>query len=353
MTTKRSKLSRVLLLATLLILVAICITAKLAGPNYLRNKLVTNIQESCPTCQIKIAYLEIHYLTSTVILQGVEFVSDPSTVTTVDFNAPNVIVDIHPISLILGAPAINRLELTKFQIVVADDNAKPPAPGPINYRWVEGLPAFSIDEIKLHEAEFEYMLKTKGKEAKIDVHNIEATITKFGTRKDISPRFVNGDLTAKLEKSGSVKIKLQVDLFEEKNEDQILIDIKEMHLPEMDHFFGIADGVTLEGELHHALTKLNLSEGNLTGSLELYYKDLELKYALTRERGKLENFLSNLISSVAIAKKRPDKPGQPVPVIAINAKRAQNEGLIKFLLRGLKGGAEKIMSRKDLKKKKN
>jgi hypothetical protein len=154
---------------------------------------------------------------------------------------------------------------------------------------------------------------------------------------------VNAELKAKLLDSGLVNFKLNADLFSVQNEDKLEISVQHQNLSELDVFFDIEDGITLNGQINEIGAKVSLHQGMLKGDLWADYKDLAIEMSPTRQTSAFKAALTNLIQKIEIAKTKPEG-SKPMPHAEVNYQRRPGQGVVNFILQGLKEAAFKIAS---------
>jgi hypothetical protein len=286
-----------------------------------------------------------------VLAAGVNYRGDPSLSTSCDFSVESVKAEFKLLSLLKDAPVVKRVELSRPRVTVREKYDAPPPPRPESpppgYA-LAGFPAVRVGEVQIHEGEFIYEQLIYGKTGRLEIHHVNSKTGSFVTRDWLLSSGYRHPLdvktTAVLGGSGKVLLDLHFDPFAEKNVDQILIGLENQDMKELDPLFSVTDGVGLTGVLKRAWASLEIREGKLSGNLEASYDHLQFKYQPIPGRGKIVSKLTQILHSLSIAQTRPKKNEKTAPSSQISEQRQPEEPITKFLLRGLKDAAQKILS---------
>ena len=317
----------------------------------LRSKIESALREKCPSCKLEIARLGVSWLRAQVLAEGVRFTSDASSNVACDFSVAKVDAHFKPFSYLGEVPVVKKLDLTGLHVTVREKANSPPSPRPDfpppGYAF-KGFPPARVGEIRVHDGGFTYEQIIFGKLAKLDVHHVEAEAGSFVTRQSL---LAEGDhprlemkATALLENSGKVRLDVEFDPFAEKNHDQIVLEVQSQRMAELNPLFGVTDGIRLTGVLENARASMDLREGHLSGTLQASYENLQFKYDTTPDRGKIASSLAQIFHALEVSKTRPKEGDKTLPESRISERRTVREPITKFLLRGLKDAAQKILS---------
>jgi hypothetical protein len=201
------------------------------------------------------------------------------------------------------------------------------------------VPAMEVGGIYVADGELIYENRSHGK-AVIELHDVHGEVRGFATRSGS----VDFTAFARLEKSGSVTLRVAFAPFIENNDDHIEIAVVGQNLNELNRFFVPEAGIELKGSLRRAVAKLELRRGRLSGRLRAAYEDLEVKALATSDRGKLSAALQTLIQSMLTSRTRPSSPTRPDPVETVTAQRLPHEPITRLLARGLQKAAQQLIT---------
>jgi hypothetical protein len=344
---------RTILVVILTIAVLTGVTVYLGFSSYAKSKIEGSLAQGCPECDFKIGELKISPFKGTALAHFISFSSDPKNNTTVKVKAYHVQMDCDFSKLIRGKIEINKITLKDFKVTVEEKYNPDEKPAPeselktieTSYggKFLEGLPEAKVQGISLQNGTLEYIMKKFGKDATLTVSEINAEITPLGTRKEIGPKYVYADLKAKLQQSGEVTFKLRADLFSVANDDKIEIRVQNQNMKELDTFFMSEDGILMSGYINDIHAVVDLTQGIISGDLWADYKDLMLEVKPTKETGALKAALTNVLQKIKIAKAKPE-PGQEPARVPVLYQRLPGQGIVKFILMGLKEAAFKAAS---------
>jgi hypothetical protein len=320
----------------------------------IRNKMVRALAKSCPACQLRMGRITTHLWPARLTFENLVYTGDPGDSTVFDFSAEKISLEfkLHSlISFMSDAPDLKRVEVFRPRVLVSEVDGGPPGQRPAfpppGYA-LKGFPAIRVGGVFLHDGTLTYELKVRGKPADINVYDINGETNEFVTRAALLQKDDRHDLkmdaTGRLEKSGSVHLKVAFDPFAEKNEDTIELEVDGQNMAELNPFFDREDGLDFKGVLEHTHAKLSLSQGRLIGLLRASYKDLDFDYRPTPDRAPIPTFLQNTIQSAMTAKTRPKEGEDNPPQAIVQAERLPREPITKLLIRGLKDAAKKILA---------
>lgn len=333
----------------------VLVTDLIIFPHYLKNKITNVLSQSCPACQVHIGGVQINPFKNAASATYVSFVNDPKSPTIIKISLSKIaiVTDFRNLLEKNETKVIDLVEVQDFAITI-EENYNPQEPpkseeelkkleASYGGKFLEGLPPIKSESIRLKNAKLDYILHKFGKEAQITVSEINTQISKFGTRKDLGPRFIVANLTGKVQKTGHLKFYLRADLFSVENEDRIDISIAHQSMADLDSFFVYEDGIEMKGEINDVHANVRINQGQLSGSLFANYHDLDLHMVPTPEAGKLKVSFENILQGLKVAKTKPDKH-KPPPVAFIKYSRKPNDSIVEFILQGLKGAAFKVVS---------
>lgn len=300
---------------------------------------------------MQIKDLQVSLFLAKVVAVGIEFKGDPVANPQIHFSAEEIVAQFKLVSFLQGVPTLELLDLSGLHVTLIEPDTKSHSTGPDYPPPGEGVKSFPIarmDEILIHHSQFTYRHSVHGRVSKIDVREIDGKIGAFVTRDWLLEKGYRQPLkmaaTALLEKSGRVSLQVSFDPFAQKNHDEILIKVKGQSLSDLNSFFKIEEGIHLSGVLEEGVASMKLSEGHLSGSLTAVYKDIQVKFEKTPDRGAIKSFLTTLAQSIASSKTRPKKGEKSLPRAPIKAERHPHEPITKLLIRGLLNSAKEIMT---------
>jgi hypothetical protein len=344
------KLKVAIVFISLFILVGVASAVYL--PYYLSEK-VNLIKEACPKCELEFKKPVINIFSGTISAQGLMFKSDQSDDTALIVACNQLTIHVKPASLVSPPYIINLLEIDGLKVKVIEKHSASEPKHSANElikleksyggEVMKSLPSLEIKSLKLAHSQLDYVYKIFKKSAQLTVSEIDAGIESIATRPDLGPRFTDVNLTGKFQQSGHVSIKIKADLFSVKNDDTLEIEVKSQKLPELNYFFGIEDGVFLEGVIHFIRAKINLKSGFETGFLTVSYQGLKFLLKETPDRGLLKTAIAQFVQSSTLIESRPNDKYK-VPSVPVSYHRKPGEGMIKYILGGLKEAAFKAIS---------
>jgi hypothetical protein len=228
------------------------------------------------------------------------------------------------------------------------DTSSPPYPEP--GAVLVDLPAARVGGVQVEHGAFTYEVVKDAQIARIELHDIEAEIGSFATRKELVGRDYDRPLDmraeGRLEHSGAFDVKVRFEPFAAKNEDEIGIDVRRQDMAELGSFFAVESGIRTSGSLTQAHASLHLSQGVLAGKLAARYSGFHFEVIPNPRHGNLKSALMQTLLSMKYSSEQPKAAAksQASPEIPVNAQRDPHMPIIKWILKGLKPAAEKILS---------
>lgn len=340
------------------VILGLCIMAlvvfSLAEPSpgnaWLKRVITTKINSNCQQCQFQIEKLHVSPLSFSVSAEGVLLSVQGST--SIDAQVDTLQIHFDWRRLMYGQLVVSEVRVARPRVKIVErdeeahkkDDIASPIAEPIERPFSLSLPALLVRELRVEFGQFTYVHEGNGKQAVLEVNQINGRILDFPTHPGLTPSLTELDAVCVLERSGVGHLHAKFDLLNYQNDDHIEIDLKEMKLQQMDPFFGKEDGIKIEGTLHHAYAALEIRRGLLTGALTANYDGMKLTFHKTRERGVVSSFLSSLVGSLEIAEKRPRGPHDQPEALVHEVRKSDERSVIKFLLAGLKPAAQQILT---------
>jgi hypothetical protein len=334
-----------------LLSVAAVKTAETVGANTVKTHLISALKRSCPACSLEIGELRFSLFNKRVLATDIHYSGDPKQDSTLRFSAERIEIRVDPFSLLRREPHIESIDAIQPDVIVREKSNTPPGEHPAfpsPGAAFKDFPMAQVDHVRIYGGKFVYEIESHGQVGKLRISEIDGNVSRFATRQGLlSERYrlpVLMVATAKLESSGSVKFRVLFDPFAEKNRDSIELDVRGQKMQELNPFFSVESGLTFEGFLKKGNARLTVAEGHLSGTLEGSYEGLKLDFHPTPERGKLSSTLTTAISSLKTAKTRPKSEQNQAPQADISAQREPHEPITKFLIRGLRDAAKKVLT---------
>lgn len=329
-------------------------------PHYLVKKAHAVLKESCPSCQLEIDALRVNAFSFPTHLTVRNFRLNVPTqkYEGYELTADQIDARINPFSLLSEAPTLESIDFQKPHATIRERQGSPPgkhAYAPEPGAAFASFPKMRVNSIRIFDGKFTYVdfvpnLKEpnqKALQAKINVTRIDATVDSFVTRAELlTPRYqhmLNVHATAKLEDEGDVDIKLSFDPFAAKNHDALEVRVRNESLSNINSFFTAESGMEFTGTLQEGLAHIEMSEGQLRGTLNAEYNNLSVKFDASPKRGKLSSTIMSLLASLKTTKNRPG-PGASATPASLFSVRKPYEPVTKWILRSLIDAAQKIIT---------
>jgi hypothetical protein len=330
-------------LAVCLVLIVIVVLVILAGPALARRRLVSGVLSNCSNCSFAVDDLSIGLFPTRVALTGVRYKSDPAEFVVLAFDIPHVAGRIPLLSVIRRRWTFTNIDASGAAFDVLEKDPKPETP-PKPDTFPQALPPIAVGTITVANGRFTYTHRTHERDAIIRLTEVNGAGGHFTSREELGPSDTSFDVHARLEQSARAHVRARFDpLAGAANDDHVWIDVDRLPLREMNPFFEIDSGVTLGGALERANAALEIRNGRLTGTLDARYRDLSMDYHKTEDRGAVKSFFTETLGKVMMEKTR---EANPPPPVRIDVRREPGDGIIKFLLSGLKPAARDLMQGK-------
>jgi hypothetical protein len=353
MSAQRSRSPRLLWLGAgiaLLLAVMLGISGQVAA-QLVKTRLTASLKRSCPACSLEIGELQISLFTGRIRVDEIRYSGDPKEDSTLRFSAERLEARVNPLSLLRHQPQIESIDAIQPVVTIREKADTPPgahALFPSPGSAFKSFPAAQVDHVRVYGGKFNYELDNHGRVGKIELSQINGNVSRFATRERLLTEKYRQPIlmvaTARLEQSGSVKFRVSFDPFADKNHDSIDLELRGQKMEELNPFFTVESGLSLSGVLKQGKAELVVSQGHLSGTLSGSYEDLKLKFQPTPERGKIKSKVTTMISSIETAKTRPKPQEKQPPEAQVSAQREPREPITKFLIRGLRDAAKKVLT---------
>lgn len=205
-------------------------------------------------------------------------------------------------------------------------------------RWT-----FYIGGIEANNGTFTYVHLYKPHDAAIHVTNIDARTEEWGNSPRLKHQVARGHARGYLEKSGAFILDLATTLTPTPMYVDLKLHLSEQNLSDLNAYFNYSDGITLAGMLYDGQTEIKIREKNLSGWVHANYKNLDIHFSKTKDRGSVATFFSNLVKSIKLDASDVGEPSSE-QTRAVELQRKERESIINFILRGMKDAALKVAS---------
>jgi hypothetical protein len=361
--------SRWLLLIFLLALALLLLGLRAAAPEWARHELLKRLNEKCPACRFEVRGLELGVLSGLVVARGVGFLSDPKDGTHFGATAEALTVKVRLSSLLGHAPWVELVRIEGMDLIVADYAHSKPNTEPPSYPFIGRLPTVRVEKLEVRGSKFTYALDPPGQQrvpnpanipgtvsvaealarkkhfAYLKFHAIDADFGPIGTKRGISPQFVNAAATASQGGKAKVRVEVRLGLFENEKIDDIDILVRNADLSEINTMFGPTEGVRIQGLLHQGKARIEVRKRKLTSTVQLEYGGLKVKYLKGHEgRSRFKTFLSNVVSGVMVDEQKlaNNSKGKSKGTATLVQKPFDN--VFSFLRDGLRDSVKKVAS---------
>jgi hypothetical protein len=351
--------------------VALGVAATAFGPSLLRSSLISQVKNSCPRCELRIESVQLALITGHLVAEGVEFKDDPHKNVTVDFSIDHLDASFKPLSFLPflhEAPVLLNSLARGAKVKVRElqsDGESPPAASssrgasepdyPPSGAVLVDLPKARVGGVNVDHGAFTYEAVKDGRVGRIELSDVRARVGSFATREALATGEYGHPLQmgalARLEHSGHVSLRVRFDPFATKNRDDIEVDVRGQEMAALGSFFIAESGVKVSGLLEQLHASLQLSQGDLTGKLSASYKGFHFEIMPNSDHGQVKTAVMQMLISTKFSSdqpkvgKKPANPSAPLPPeVSVSAQREPKMPVMKWILKGLKPAAEKILS---------
>lgn len=333
-----------LLLSSILVLFTAIAVGSFYLPDYLKEKIESEVPKTCSKCRLKIGDLDLPLLQpGDVTFHNLDFSYGDEGTTQVFAKAALLDFHVSLRSLLKHHVHIHRLMVSHFDVTVIDgDKHSPPEP-----KKEDSSPNADADydlvigPLRYLNGSFQYVRNHEGTTATLHVQDINGTLTSIDPRAD---RIIKGQLTARYERSGHSELEILTNPFLKPLQVDVKLAVKDQDLNDLSLFFEPNAGVRLKGKIDEGLGMVSVKGDALKATDWIVYEDLDAKVLRGKEYSGFVAFFENLGLGLAMQQKNTELE-KAEQTKSVELKQEANESLISFVLRGLKEAAMKVATR--------
>ena len=237
--------------------------------------------------------------------------------------------------MLYGRARVARLAVESPEVTLIDDDA---GQAPTPPRGAFDRPAIEVDDVEIDQGTFLFVRVTKQTRAVIGLRQIRGHVAAFGTTKSRRDDPVKGEITAQLGFSGESHLSFTARPAAERTEADVTIEMKDQNLADLGDFFEPNVGLKIAGTMIHGQSTSKMRGDQLTTRLDARFEGLRLNVVRTADRGAWATLFTNLGLAVGMKGHNVDSPRSEQKRTVIT-RRAADDSLISFFLRGLKDAA--------------
>lgn len=332
-----------ILLSSVLVLFTATAIGSFYLPDYLKNKIETEVQAECEKCRLKIGDLDVPlFQPGDLTFHNLDFSFGDEGATQVFAKAALLDVHISLRSLLKHHIYLRNLMITHFDVTVIDgDKHSPPPEGGKEKPSEPSDFTFSIAPLRYLNGSFQYVRNHEGTTATLHVQDINGTLTAVDPKSD---HIIKAHLTARYERSGHAELEILTNPFIKPLQVDVKLAVNDQDLNDLTLFFEPNAGVQIHGKINEGLGLVSVIGDELKATDWIVYQDLDAKVLKGKEYSGFVAFFENLglglamqSSNVELEKDQQTK--------SVELKKEGGESLISFILRGLKEAAMKVATR--------
>ncbi len=313
-----------------LALILMIITAGYIVPYQLRKQITNTIEGNCNSCEFTTEEIDLGLFPTRVVLDDVHFVGGDRKSTLIDSHIERLIFTISTRMLLNHVLKIKQLAVIKPNVIVTEGDQKGDH-SPKN----ESKSAWDleIDHINIDGGYFTYHRKHLEKTGTLQISDINGSVGEISSKEEKRDQPVIAKVTAILEQSGKIDLKISPNLFSKEIHVDVLLGLSKLNLAEINRYFEPDDGIKLKGVITQSEAKVSVRGKSLHSEVMVDYYGLGIKFSKTSDRSSLTAIITNLLAGVKPMKDR----GRTA-----NVNRNPDEPLVGFILRGMKEAALKV-----------
>lgn len=315
------------------------------SPKIVREKIMTYVHENCASCVLDIETIRVDGFSATITLKKIKFSGGNPKATAVEAQIPKLKLEFALSGFFKSIVHVDEISVDHPEIKIIEGDLKARSKKSKEEKTIE----FLVDEIELDNGTFTYVREHNGKLAPIHVTNIDIEVDKFGSTKEMRDKPIEGEVTALLEETGKVKIKVATYLFKTPLDTKVNLGLDQFDLSKMNTYFETNDGIKLKGQLVHADSEVVIKGDQLFSNVEAEYTKLDVEFKKNSERTALGAFFSTLLADLQMQSKNTDVEAKK-QIQSAEIKREPQEAIIGFIFRGMKEAALLVASKKEPKK---
>ena len=264
-----------------------------------------------------------------MVINDVHFGGDPKS-TLIDSHIERLIFTISTRMLLKNVLKIKQIAAIKPNVIVTegDLNGDHSPNDESKSAW-----ELEIDHINIKDGYFTYHRQHIEKTGTLQINHINGSIGEISFMKPKREQPVIAQVTAILEQSGKIDLKITPYLFSKEINVDVSLELSDLNLAETNRFFEPNDGIKLKGMITQSVAKVTVRGKNLHSEVKVDYYGLGIKFSKTSERSSLTALITNLLAGVKPKKDR----GR-----SANVYRKPDEPLVGYILRGMKEAALKV-----------
>lgn len=307
-------------------------------PHELKIRIPAAIEQVCGGCSFKIRKASVSLLPPSVTFRDLSFVAGNPQSTAFDVKVDRITARLSLLALLNHMIQIKLLQIEAPYVVITEGDLRAlPSPKTNSANdW-----RFRIERTEFEHGTFLYNRLNQDKQARLRTSAIHGNIGAVGTNAELIKAVTEGQAQGILEKSAPFGMRVLAVIFSERPIIDLELKIHELHLEELNPFFTIYDGITLSGRIYNARASADVRGNHLTSQVRAKYKDLNIVYGKTKDRGVFTAFFTNLVRSFKLneanLKRHPATD-------TVTLKRAKDDTLIEFILKGLRDAAMKFVT---------
>ena len=330
------------LIAAVLLVGGFLFFVKVIVPDGAIRQLRESVNKSCRTCYLDIGRAEFMILNpGHMSFNQVHLKTGHPGGTEVEVSVDRIVSKVSAIRLMSGRLKFESIEIESPMVVVTDGDTPSPSYPEANETEAGESTVFTISQIRVHNGSFSYVRNHKDTHARLDIHDIDATVDELGNSPELMQSEVVGHAKAQLEKSGHFELRASTHIFVRPWGADVELEIADQNLEDVTPFFSNNDGVSLKGHLIQGRSTVAVRGEELRAEVWAKYEGLDVKLRKTSDRSATMAFLSNLGEAFTVSPKNTQKVTQD-QTRSVKLKRREGESVVAFILRGMKKAAIKV-----------
>lgn len=276
-------------------------------------------------CEFSAAESSLSYFPTRFLARNARFSQGDEAETAIRAEVKEVEFPLALWPLVTGKIRIGKVVLTEPSVEVIEGGSQgrdePGSP-----------PDLLVEGVEIKGGQFRYRRTYPGKHATITVNDINGGV---GQLNAASAEPTPGLVTARLEESGQVELRVDAAYFAPSPDVAVDLVIRRQKLSELNSYFVPADGIELSGVLEAGHGKVSLKGAQITAAVTAKYTNFDVLMRATKQRSKGEAFLANMFRSLQLDDDNLSEPARDQKH-GVKLKRREKESVISALLRGLR-----------------
>lgn len=307
------------------------------GSEYLRFRLQNLVGTECESCVLNIGWLNWHvWNPGHVTVGGIYFKSGRPDLFQTEVQGGVVQIQIAVWPLWSNMIRIDSLELDHPQVSLTDGDL--PFPDQKNEK---PFLQFAIQQSEIHDGSLSYIRNHTGHRGVLKVHDIDLSISAFGTTPELLNEFARGVARGRVEQSGEVQLRVVARVWQSPLKIATHVAVRAQNLKDVSPFFEKSFGVELKGQILRGQGRADVDGTHLTAETQVEYQDLNFHVQPDQNRSGLAAFFTNLGIAWSVHSQNIGQP-KSIQTQAIAIEREPHESIVSLILRGLKEAALKV-----------